>query len=224
MDREEGRGRKTPSFEGRDPRRCWRRGGGEQPRKAALRKGTVPGMATRYGASGRLPVRLRSPTDCEVQRGRFSTRPGAVIRSASGTNGVATIESDEGDEGGEQGEQRLHRDLLGLVSNRGSGDSALLASRRCHLATSDPAAGHRDALASSAGPVCLPVAALPSAKWVIRVGDSQWQRRPWRHRRAQRRLSLGERSIRTAHAWWRWRPTERGCRPVACAAVTRRGS
>src|SRR5687768_8728216 len=115
-------------------------------------------MATRYEANGRLPVRLRSPTDCEVQRGRFSTRPGAVIRWASGTNGVATIESDEGDEGGEQGEQRLHRALLGLVSTRGSGESALLASRRCHHATSDPAAGHRDALASSAGPVCLPVA------------------------------------------------------------------
>jgi hypothetical protein len=189
-----------------------------------LRKGTVPGMATRYGANGRLPVRLRSPTDCEVQRGRFSTRPGAVIRSASGTNGVATIESEERDESGEKREQRLHRDLLELVSHRGSGDSAILVSRRRHLTTSDLAAGHRDALASSAGLVCLPVAALPSAKWVIRVGDSQWQRRSWHHRRAQRRLPLGERSTRTAHAWWRWRPTERGCRPVACAAVMRRGS
>jgi hypothetical protein len=61
-------------------------------------------MATRYGASGRPPIRLRLPPNCEVQRGQFSARPGAVIRSASGTNGVATIESDERDEGGEKRE------------------------------------------------------------------------------------------------------------------------
>src|SRR4029450_8929069 len=76
-----------------------------------LRKGTVPGMATRYGASGRQPIKLRFPSNCEVQRGRISARSGAVIRSASGTTGVATIEGDERDEGGEKGDQRLHRDL-----------------------------------------------------------------------------------------------------------------
>src|SRR5215207_3749864 len=75
-----------------------------------LRRGTVPGMATRYGANGGSPSKIRSPTDCAVQRGRFSARPGAVTRSASGTNGVAVIESNERDEGGENGEQCLHRD------------------------------------------------------------------------------------------------------------------
>ena len=54
------------------------------------------------------------PTGGEVQRGRFSSRPGAVMRSASGTNGsIATIEGDEGDKGGEEEKQRLHRDLPG---------------------------------------------------------------------------------------------------------------
>ena len=48
------------------------------------------GMATRYGANGRSPIRFRFPTNCEVQFGQFSTRPGAVVRSASGTNAVAT--------------------------------------------------------------------------------------------------------------------------------------
>jgi hypothetical protein len=90
----------------------------------AVAEGTVPGMATRYGVSGRPPIRLRFPPNCEVQRGRFSARPGAVIRPASGTIGVATIESDKRDEGGEKGEQRLHGELLKLASDRGSGDSA----------------------------------------------------------------------------------------------------
>ena len=91
--------------------RPWRKGSavaGDAVAGKAPCRGWRHGTERTEGWSGSGP-RLTA----RVQRGRFSTRPGAVIRSASGTNGVATIEGDEGDEGGEQGEQRLHRDLLG---------------------------------------------------------------------------------------------------------------